>query len=161
MTRRWGAVAVVIAGCWFVGGALAAPPVPTVLAAPSARTPSSEERARASFQEGYRHQQAKAYEQAIRAYEASLRRDPNQPEALSNLGFCYKSLKRYQKAIGFYKDAIRLKPDLAEAHEYLGEAYVALGKLDLAAREYRTLVKLGSKEAEELKEKIDAATERE
>jgi tetratricopeptide (TPR) repeat protein len=126
-------------------------------ALPSERTPSSEEQAQASFQEGVRHQQAKRYQEAIDAYEASLRHDPNQAEALSNLGFCYKSLKRYQKAIGYYKDAIRLKPDLAEAHEYLGEAYLAMDKLKLALREYETLRKLGSDEADELKEKIDAA----
>ena len=142
----------VVLVCGWCGAAA----VPPALALPSKRTPSSDEAARASFQEGYRHQQAKRYQEAIQAYEESLRRDPNQAEALSNLGFCYKSLKRYQKAVGFYQDAIRLKPDLAEAHEYLGEAYLALGRIALAEREYNVLVTLDPKEAHELKEQIDA-----
>ena len=125
-------------------------------ALPSKQTPSPKEQARASFKEGHRHQQAKRYQEAIQAYEVSLRDDPNQAETLNNLGFCYKSLKRYQKAVGFYKDALRLNPNLAEAHEYLGEAYVELGQLPLAEREYTLLLKLDHKEAKELKEKIDA-----
>jgi tetratricopeptide (TPR) repeat protein len=139
-----------------VGGGLGAAAVPSALALPSPRTQSPKETAQASFQKGYRHQQAKRYEEAIQAYEESLRDDPSQAEALSNLGFCYKSLKRYQKAVGFYQDAIRLKPDLAEAHEYLGEAYLELGRLALAEREYHVLLTLDPHEAEELKEQIDA-----
>ena len=149
MTRRWGVSAVAVAVGLVCGGV-------RVPAATSERTPSAEPQAQASFQEGYRHQQAKRYQEAIQAYETSLRHDPHQAEALSNLGFCYKSLKRYQKAVGYYKNAIRLKPDLAEAHEYLGEAYLELGRIELAEREYHTLVKLKSDEAEELKEKIEA-----
>ena len=126
-------------------------------ALPSPESPSETEQARASFNEGLRHQEAKRFQEAIDAYQTSLRHDPDQAEALSNLGFCYKALKRYQKAIGYYKDAIRLKPDLAEAHEYLGEAYLEMGKPKLALQEYETLRKLGSDEADELKEKIDAA----
>ena len=125
MRRRWRVTMVV------VGAGLSVLAAPPAWALPSQRTPSQKEQARASFEEGHRHQQAKRYQQAIQAYEASLRDDPNQAETLNNLGFCYKSLKRYQKAIGFYQDALRLNPDLAEAHEYLGEAYVELGKLPL------------------------------
>ena len=126
-------------------------------ALPSRQSPSGEEQARASFQKGLQHQEAKQFQEAIDAYQDSLRYDPNQAEALSNLGFCYRKLKRYERAISYYKDAIRLTPDLAEAHEYLGEAYVEMGKPKLAVREYETLRKLGSDEADELKEKIDAA----
>lgn len=150
MRRRWRVTMVV------VGAGLSVLAVPPAWALPSQRTPSQKEQARASFEEGHRHQQAKRYQQAIQAYEASLRDDPNQAETLNNLGFCYKSLKRYQKAIGFYQDALRLNPDLAEAHEYLGEAYVELGKLPLAEREYDRLLKLDPREAGELKQKIDA-----
>lgn len=126
-------------------------------ALPSKQSPSDKEQARASFEEGLRHQEAKQFQEAIDAYQASLRDDPNQAEALSNIGFCYKSLKRYQKAISYYKDAIRMKPDLAEAHEYVGEAYLEMGKPKLALREYDILRKLDPEDAEELKQKIDAA----
>ena len=128
-----------------------------VEALPSRESPSEQEQAQTSFKEGLRHQEAKRFQEAIDAYQASLQHDPDQAETLNNLGFCYKALKRYQKAIGYYKDAIRLQPDLAEAHEYLGEAYLEMGKPKLAMQEYETLRKLGSDEADELKEKIDAA----
>lgn len=141
-----------------VGIAVCSLMVPAAVhALPSRESPNDQEQARTSFEEGLRDQEAKRFQEAIDAYQASLQRDPDQAEALSNLGFCYKSLKRYQKAIGYYKDAIRLKPDLAEAHEYLGEAYLEMGKPKLALQEYETLRKLGSDEADELKEKIDAA----
>lgn len=139
-----------------LSGAISAAFIPTALALPSERTPSTEEQARTLFQAGLRHQRAKRYQEAIQAYEESLRHDPKQAEALSNLGFCYKSLKRYQKAVGFYKDAIRLNPNLAEAHEYLGEAYVELGRITLAEQEYDILRTLDPDEAKELKRKIDA-----
>ena len=153
MTPRGLRRSAIAAAMWIGSTTLAGP---AARALPSPASPSADERARSSFQTGYRHQQAQQYEDAIRAYEESLRRDPKQAEALSNLGFCYKALKRYQKAIGYYKDAIRLKPDLAEAHEYLGEAYLELGRIPLAEREYNTLVTLKSDEADELKEKIAA-----
>jgi tetratricopeptide (TPR) repeat protein len=127
------------------------------LAAPSSYSPSPKAEAKRAFDEGLTHQKAERFQEAIKAYEASLRYDENQPEALNNLGFCYKSLKRYQRAISYYRTAIRLRPDFAEAHEYLGEAYIGLGKLDLARKEYQWLKKSGSDEAEELKVKIDEA----
>jgi len=123
---------------------------------PSHDTPSDSGQAKASFDEGYRHQKAERFAEAIDAYERSLKHDRRQAEALSNMGFCYKSLKRYGRAISAYKDALDINPDLAEAHEYLGEAYVELGKLPLAEREYKTLLKLDPDEAGELKEKIEA-----
>ena len=45
-----------------------------------------------------------------------------------------------------------------EAYEYLGEAYLGIDNVDLAKREYKILLTLDSKEAEELKEKLDAAS---
>lgn len=126
-------------------------------AAPSPRTPSASEQAQSYFQEGYRHQQAERYKDAIDTYERSLSYDPKQAEALNNVGFCYKSLKQFQRAITYYKDALSIDPNLAEAHEYLGEAYLGVGKIDLAKREYATLLRLDPEEAKELLEKIEAA----
>ena len=128
-----------------------------VLAFPSRQTPTESEQAQAAFKKGYHHQKAGRYQEAIEAYEKSLKHDPKQAEALNNVGFCYKSLKRYQKAIGFYKEALSINPQLAEAHEYLGEAYLAIGKRELAQREYQALLELDPKEAHELKEQLDAA----
>ena len=100
-----------LAACGMLAGAAGA------WALPSPSSPSSKEQAHAKFEEGYQHQTAKQYQEAIAAYEQSLSYDSNQAEALNNLGFCYKSLKRYQKAIRYYKDALRLDPNLPEAHE--------------------------------------------
>ena len=145
--RRWGIVLM-------LGAGLASAPA---FGLPSKQTPSSTEKAKSLFDEGYAHQEAGEYEQAIDAYEQSLTHDPKQAEALNNLGFCYKSLKRYHKAIDYYKDAIELKPDLAQAHEYLAEAYLALNKIEMAKREYRVLLRLNPDEAKELKKKIHEA----
>ena len=132
---------------------------PAVFALPVKTTVSTEEQARRFFEQGYEEQQDGLYEEAIEAYQQSLKHDRRQPQAMSNLGFCYKQIGRYRKAITFYLGAIRLNPKLAEAHEYLGETYVALGKIDGAEREYAILLELDPEEAEELRRKIDDALE--
>ncbi len=129
--------------------------VPFVWALPSRETPSAQAPARDAFKEGYQHQKAKRFKEAICSYEESIREDPQQAEALNNLGFCYKNLKEYDKAIGYYQRALAINPKLAEAHEYLGEAYLGLGKLELATQEYETLRTLNPQEARELKDRID------
>ncbi len=101
-------------GLLWMGGSMG-----TAWALPSKQTPNHQNEARRAFDEGYHHQKAGHFAAAIQSYEASLRDDPHQAEALNNIGFCYKSLKEYQKAIRHYKDALELEPKLAEAHEYL------------------------------------------
>ena len=145
---------------WMVGWLSLCVALPQARALPSKRTPSANHQAKTAFNQGYQAQKAGHYQEAIEAYEESLRYDSKQAEALNNVGFCYKSLKRYQKAIGYYKEALAINPQLAEAHEYLGEAYLGLGKLELAKREYKVLRTLDPHEARELKEKLDAALEK-
>lgn len=125
-------------------------------ALPSKSTPTANNKAKQLFDEGLMRQQDKRYAEAVTAYRRSLKIDPSQPQALNNIGFCYKSMKQYDKAVDYYQQALRLDPRLAEAHEYLGEAYLGLGKKALAEKEYRILLSLDSKEAAELKEKIEA-----
>lgn len=149
MTHRAVALSVLVAA-GLAGGA------PCAWTSQTMQSNSAEAHARGLFLEGLQRQQEKRFPEAIQAYERSLRIDSDQPETLSNLGFCYKSMRKFEQAVASYHRALALKPDLAEAREYLGEAYLAMGKTAWAEREYRKLLRLNAKEAQALKEKIDA-----
>ena len=47
---------------------------------------------------------------AIQLIEKSLAIDPQQADALSNLGYCFNALKRHHEAIEICKSAVALQP---------------------------------------------------
>ena len=53
------------------------------------------------------------FQEFIKLYEKGLSINPNNFQALSNLGAVYEELKEYPKAIEIYKKAIELAPDVS------------------------------------------------
>ena len=52
-----------------------------------------------------------------------VRRNPNDSDAHTNLGFILNNLGRHQEAIAILKEAIRIKSDFALAYNNIGFPY--------------------------------------
>jgi tetratricopeptide (TPR) repeat protein len=162
---RWWRVAVVAAGCWLPVMVLAAPPEP------ASDEESVDERsgdaarvdprtaAKAAFDEGLAHERRHKYQQAIEAYQRSLKIIRRQPEVLSHLAACHRVVQDYRKVITYAKEALRFQSDLADVRLWLGEAYLKTGQMELAQTQYEKLKSLDEDKAKELKRLIDAAGE--
>lgn len=96
------------------------------------------------------------FDRAIIQFKKALSARRNYAEASNMLGFSYRKLGHYQESLLHYKKALKLQPNFAEAHEYIGETYLALKDLKESLKHYIILKKLGSDEAKELWEKIEA-----
>ncbi len=79
---------------------------------------------------------------AIAAYEATLRLDPNLSEACVNLAKLNFEEQHFAEAERWSRRAIELRPDFAEAHHNLGCALISLGRYDEAIESLRTALRL-------------------
>jgi tetratricopeptide (TPR) repeat protein len=84
----------------------------------------------------------KQYQEAVAAYEQSIRISPNNSRVRYNLGYSYNDLERYAEAANHLREAIQLKPEYVEAHSELGFAYLKLGRLPAAVETLRTAIRL-------------------
>jgi len=76
--------------------------------------------------EGDTHLETKRYEEALAAYEQTIRLDPNDFYAYFSKGLALGNLKRYEEALAAYKQTTRLNPNYAYA--YFGKK-LAFGNL--------------------------------
>ncbi len=76
-----------------------------------------------------------AYESAISLWEETLRYDPADPTALTNLGVALAADGRPAEAIPYYEQALRIKPDTHDARANLAEAWYDLGLKQLDAND--------------------------
>jgi tetratricopeptide (TPR) repeat protein len=74
----------------------------------------------------------KRYDEAIRAFIAGLRCEPNQPNYLANLGTAYYLAGRYDEAVAVLERAVKTSPASAVAQNNLGQAYLRVGRYDVA-----------------------------
>ena len=72
------------------------------------------------------------YEEAIEAYDESLRLDSENPVTWSNKGTHSSNQRRYDEAIQAFDEVIRIDPELASAWSYKGGALHELGEYDEA-----------------------------
>ena len=72
------------------------------------------------------------YEDAIFGYTKTLELNPNQSEAVFNLGNAYFLTKRYQEAAQAFDRTIRVNPAELRAYNNLGESYIYLEQYDKA-----------------------------
>jgi tetratricopeptide (TPR) repeat protein len=79
---------------------------------------------------------------AIEQYRISLKLDPDNAMAHTNLGLAYAEKGWIDLAIGEYRTALRLQPDSAQAYNNLGLAYKKLGWLGEAIKYYQIALKL-------------------
>ena len=80
----------------------------------------------------------------------SLQTNPQDPQALYQLGQAYTTLGRYHDAIETYKVLVGLEPDHARGHYALAMAYRTMGDLGAAVEEYAILKTLNVDLAEKL-----------
>jgi tetratricopeptide (TPR) repeat protein len=72
-------------------------------------------------------------DEAISYYQKYLRRMPNDPEALNNLGIALSKQGKFDEAIKCFIEALRIKPGTATAHTNMGHILALRGSLDEAA----------------------------
>ena len=91
---------------------------------------------------GVQHHRAGRLAEAEACYRRVLTAQPNNADALSNLGVALKGLGRLDDAIAAYRQAIAIRPDSAEAHSNLGNALRDRGELDEAVTAYREAIRV-------------------
>ncbi len=84
----------------------------------------------------------KRHKEAISAYEAAVRLDPNHFEAWSRLGLTEGRLRRYPQSVAALKRAVKIKPGDAEAWYNLGVSLNNARRPAEAMQAYRASLKL-------------------
>lgn len=80
--------------------------------------------------------------EAIEKYRAAVEINPNNFEALNNLGFSLCQMDQFDEAIEINCRAIRLNPSVPGAYYHLGLALDRSGRTHEAVPEYREAIKL-------------------
>lgn len=94
------------------------------------------------FLAGNVHAALGQFDQALSAYETTLKLDPAKAGALTNIGVVYYQTGKLDDAIGQFKRALELDAQDAETHYLLGAAYVQQEKLAEAEAEFNTALGL-------------------
>ncbi len=97
-----------------------------------------------------RRDAARAYEDALVAFEQAIELEPEMYEAHTYIGYAKRKLGRYERSLTAYETALRLKPDYVRAIEYQGEAFLGLGHFESAKRNYLRLYALDAQQADKL-----------
>ena len=84
-------------------------------------------------------------EEALNAFENSLKLDPEYGPALGYLGATYKANEDFDKALKIHKSYVNKYPNDAEPVVSLGDLYFRLGKLNIAIQEYENAVEINPK----------------
>ena len=88
--------------------------------------------------------------EAEKAFQQSVKLNPESAEAQYGLGLASFRIKRFANARDAFKKATTLVPDMAKAHLGLGLSYLELGQPDAQLVEVRILEKLDKKLAKQL-----------
>ena len=88
------------------------------------------------------------HQDAIVAFEISLRLKSDYPEAYAGLGKAKVGLGQYSDAIADYDTAIQLKPDYSDAYAGRGLAKTGLGHFADAIKDYDTAIQFEPDDAE-------------
>ena len=91
---------------------------------------------RQDYNEGVEYFNAGQYELAVKAFEAALQKDDQQPGLWSNLALTYFNLKQIDKAIENYQKAISIAPDDPSLYKGLGDAYSEIKDYEKAKEAY-------------------------
>jgi Flp pilus assembly protein TadD len=89
---------------------------------------------------GLAHRADKQLDSAVAEYNAALRLDPNDPDALTDLGVIALDQHRLQDAEKLFLAALQSAPGHVEAHFDLGWTYFEGGRLDDAAAQFRAAI---------------------
>ena len=89
----------------------------------------------------------KDYGQALTAYDAAIKLDPQLAEAYNNRGIIKYELGQFPSAIADYTTAIKLKANYFNALNNRGNAYTTLEQYQSAERDLKAALKLNDKSA--------------
>jgi tetratricopeptide (TPR) repeat protein len=93
--------------------------------------------------EGQNHYRAMHYNEALAAYEQTIRLDPNFAGGYYNKGLALKALMRYNEALAAFDQAIRLAPNVPQAYHDKGTVLDTLGRPAEARQAYDMAQRLG------------------
>src|SRR5579884_533410 len=92
--------------------------------------------------------QQKQVAQAVDAYQAILRKDPNSAPAWQGLGAAYKQTGQNEAAFHALNRALQLQPNLPQAQLMLADLYYDMGLQDEATRRIQRLIQQAPPKAE-------------
>jgi cytochrome c-type biogenesis protein CcmH/NrfG len=82
-----------------------------------------------------------ALAQQLPPLRMQLKKDPNNPDLLANVGNLYFDAHQYREATTYYARALKIKPLNARVRTDMGNAYFFLGDADRAITEFNTALK--------------------
>ncbi len=104
--------------------------------------------AKEAFLQGNKYLEEKNYQQAITAYQQTIKLNPYHKIAYHNLGRCYFSLNLFTKAEESFQKALKLDPDYIPAFNKLGIVYEYQKKYKEAWKCYDRVLSINPMEAE-------------
>ena len=84
----------------------------------------------------------KDYAGAIPLLQAALKKSPQDPDIMNELGFSYRESGQLDQALIYYQQALAIDPDHAAAREYLGELYLKQNQPNMANIELTELKRI-------------------
>jgi len=96
----------------------------------SVETKKNIAKSKALFAQAMELQQEEKLKKAQILYRKAIKLDPDNVQALNNLGVIYMNQKRYKRAIMRFKDAIKIKPDYSDAHYNMACVYAKKNNTD-------------------------------
>jgi len=111
------------------------------------------------YESGVKAARAGDWHMSLHYLKRSVRRDPQDADALTVLALSYRKLGRMQESMRFFEAALAVDPDHRSANLHAGDAYLAGGNLVKAMEIQARLTDLcpkGCKELEALKSAIEA-----
>ncbi|MDR2494604.1 MAG: tetratricopeptide repeat protein [Spirochaetaceae bacterium] len=117
--------------------------------------PAPSQDANALSNQGTEHYNREEYDEAIAAFTAALRIDPNHANAKGNLataynnrGVAYANRGDYDRALADYTAALRIDPNHAAAYSNRGVAYANRGDYDRALADFTAALRIDPNHAE-------------
>ncbi|MEK7275535.1 MAG: tetratricopeptide repeat protein, partial [Candidatus Desantisbacteria bacterium] len=104
--------------------------------------------AKETFLKGNEYLRQENYQQAITAYQQTIKSNPYHKTAYHNLGRCYLNLNLFTKAEECFKKALKLDPDYISAINKLGVAYEYQKRYKEAWNCYNKILSINPIEAE-------------
>jgi tetratricopeptide (TPR) repeat protein len=89
---------------------------------------------------GVRYLLMEEYENALRHFIETVKKNANHAEAHFQIGYCLSKLSRYREAVDAYTQAIRIKPADVDGYNNLCVAYNVLGRYEQAVGACRQAV---------------------
>lgn len=87
-------------------------------------------------------QSQKAFQNAVKAYEKIIKKDPKNDQAFFNLGRAYSKINEDKDALKALQTAVKLKPDDGGYQTELGDIYIKLAQYDEAIRALKEAIEI-------------------